>query len=94
MKKHMKKGELIKRVCDYYEISKADLFSKSRKIPIPEAKQVIFYYFQVNRIKSQQSIADMFGYNTASTICTLVQRFKERMEVDKNFAEKVNEILK
>lgn len=94
MKKRFKKSELIKRVCDYYEISKADLFSKSRKIPIPEAKQVIFYYFQTNRIKSQQSIANMFGYNTASTICTLVQRFKERMQVDNNFAEKVNEILK
>jgi chromosomal replication initiation ATPase DnaA len=92
--KQLKKNELIKKVCDYYEISKADLFSKSRKIPIPEAKQVIFYYLQINRIKSQQSIADLFGYKQSSTICTLVQRFKNRMDVDKTFKQKVNEILK
>ena len=92
--KTLKLNELIQRVLICYDLKEKELFSKSRKIPIPEAKQVIFYYLQVNRLKSQQSIADMFGYNTASTICTLVQRFKERMQVDNNFAEKVKEILK
>ena len=76
--------KLILKVCNYNDISRRELMSKSRLREIAESRQIIMYILRRVYRLSFQKIADIFG-KTHATVLYSVGKIKDIMSYDKDF---------
>lgn len=79
--------DLIQRkVCEFYSIKLSDLNGKRRQKKLATARQVAMYLCKQLTTKSLPDIGESFGGKDHSTVIHAVNRVKEQMAVDKEFA--------
>ncbi|KPA18863.1 transposase [Candidatus Magnetomorum sp. HK-1] len=79
------------KVCEYYSID-SDQLHFSKRAVFNEARAVAVYLSRYLRGESLKSIGEQFEINNYSTVSTIIERFKERLRMDKALSLKVDEI--
>ena len=83
--------KLILKVCNYNDISRRELMSKSRLREIAESRQIIMYILRRVYRLSFQKIADIFG-KTHATVLYAVGKIKDIMSYDQDFKLMVKDL--
>lgn len=79
-------------VCDYFDIKKELIQSKSRKREIVQARQVAMYFTKAYTELSLSQIGSHIGKRNHATVHHACNTVKGLIEVDKNFRSNVEEI--
>tara|TARA_R110002096_G_scaffold210537_2_gene397874 strand:+ start:1122 stop:1448 length:327 start_codon:yes stop_codon:yes gene_type:complete len=82
-------NNLIKRVCESYEISDKELMSKRRLAYIVRPRQIIMYILRNDHKMTLERIATLFNKNHA-TIIHSVKSIENMISYDKDLKNKVN----
>lgn len=85
--------DIIQAVCDEYNITREQLHSKSRKQPLPEARQIVAWYNVKALNQSLNQVKRFLGYGNHSSVIHCVKTVNNRMEVEREFRELVEKIL-
>lgn len=86
----MNLDEIEKRISNIYIIE--NIFVKSRKQDIVEARALLFWILKIKLGKSFCEIGRCYGYNHA-TIIHHVNRISSQMKFDKKFNKRIEEIV-
>ncbi|MGD9217575.1 MAG: helix-turn-helix domain-containing protein [Desulfobacteraceae bacterium] len=73
-------NDIIAAVCDIYSIDKAQLYSAKRGA-INEARNMAIYMLRYIRGDSLTTIGKVFDIQSYSTVSSIVERFKVRMQM-------------
>lgn len=74
----------ILAVCVHIEISPSSLSSKSRKRPVPYARQLLCYFLFIEEKFEQMQIAEIFGWTEHSTVSVSVKIIQEWIQSNAN----------
>lgn len=86
--------DVIAQVCDYCKVSKNDLFGKTRKANIVEARQISMYLAQKYAKLSTNKIGLLIGGRNHTTVIYSINSVEALMQSDAKFRQKVEEIEK
>lgn len=82
---------ILKLVCDYYEISEADLL-KTRRGRSNEPRNVLIYLVRWFRRESLKEIGQQFKIEKYSTVSSIIERVKKQLHSDRVFRKHINEL--
>ena len=80
---------LCAAVCQYYKISKEELFSKSKKAPFVEARHIFIYLLSTYTQLSQSEITKKLGSFDHSKISYSIKIVSERVKTGDEETKKV-----
>ena len=86
-------NDIINAVCDFYAIDKAHLRDAKRGT-INEARNMAIYLLRYLRGDSLTSIGKVFDIQSYSTVSSIIERFKVRMQTEQKLLKKVEETRK
>lgn len=88
--------QLINATCEFYGIEYDDLMSKTRKHPLSEARQVIFYHIKekYGLYRSYKKPLQKYTKLDRTTIIYGAKKIKEAMEFDKDLQLRVENVYK
>jgi len=86
-------GKVIATVCDHYRISKSELLLSKRGTENLPRDLAIYLVRQLCRL-TLPHVGSEFGIKNHSTVSSVVQRMKSRVESDKRLCRELNEIIK
>ena len=96
IKIRMDPQEIINFVCDYLNVDKKMVLSRTRKKPYPEIRRIIIYflvkYTYIYRKETLTKIGELFSNLTHCDIIFHNKRANELMQVDKNFNNLIENI--
>lgn len=84
--------DIIKIVCDYYEISLDELNRVSRKTEIIKPRQVCHYFLRKFTILSYREIGNLVGKKNHATVMNSCLTVNNLKDTDKTFALEMIEI--
>ncbi|HTN35859.1 MAG TPA: helix-turn-helix domain-containing protein, partial [Arachidicoccus sp.] len=84
--------DIQKMVASFYNVSYNDLFSKSRKQEIVQARQITMYLAKKFTNNSLKNIGTHFSGKDHTTVIHSCQTVENRMETDSGYREKFLEI--
>ncbi len=82
---------IVDVVADFYNINTDDLYGKSRKREISDARQVLMYFAKVEAQMSSTNIGLRLSRNHA-TVLHACKQIEERMSVDENLRDELEQI--
>lgn len=82
---------IIGAVCNLYGIDRTRLF-RARRGVLNEARSMAAYLCRYLRGESLTSIGNIFGIDSYSTVSSIIERFKERKQSDRNLMKKVEQL--
>lgn len=85
--------DIINAVCNYYSIDNVELFAAKRGV-VNEARNMAIYLFRYLRGDSLTTIGKVFDIQSYSTVSSIIERFKVRMQTERKLARKVEEAKK
>ncbi|MBR1787729.1 MAG: chromosomal replication initiator protein DnaA [Bacteroidaceae bacterium] len=83
---------IIEAVCTMWNVTQEDIFSKSRKAHIVQARQTAMCLAQKHTKLTVSKIGLHIGGRNHATVLHAIKQVKDRMAIDKNFAQQVSEI--
>ena len=83
---------IVDKVAKYYQISTAELKSKSRVTNIKNARQVAMYLLQEELSLSTPKIAAEVGIGDHSTVCHGIKKIKNDLKLNFTLREQISEI--
>jgi chromosomal replication initiation ATPase DnaA len=86
-------NDIINAVCAFYGIEKAQLRAAKRGT-INEERDMAIYLLRYLRGDSLSSIGKVFDIQSYSTVGSVIERFKVRMQSERKLLRKVKEIRK
>lgn len=81
-------------VCDFFNVDRNDVMSKSRKREIAQARQVAIYLTKSLTDLSLKAIGQRFGGRDHSTVIHSIQAVEDLIKTDRNFKQQMEEIQK
>ncbi len=81
---------IIKGVCAFYNVSREDLF-KSKRGEFNEPRSAAIFLFRELRRDSLREISAQFHMEKYSSISSIIQRLKQRMQKDRELKSRINE---
>ena len=84
---------IINAVCDYYGMEKAQLRAAKRGT-VNEARNMAVYLLRYLRGDSLSAIGKVFDIESYSTVSSIIERLKTRMQTEKKLLRRVEEIRK
>lgn len=84
--------QIIDVVTSYYSVKLSDLQSKRRHKSITEPRQVCMWLARRRTRFSLEEIGGYFGGRDHTTVMHAIKTVEERMELDKNFGQEVEEL--
>lgn len=84
--------DVIAQVCDYCKVSRNDVFSKSRKANLVEARQIAMYLAQKYAKLSTSKIGLLVGNRNHTTVIHSINAVKDLLQQDQEFRHRVEEI--
>ncbi len=91
-KKELTVDDIVAAVCQHYGTKQRDIFSKSRKQNIVQARQLAIYLSHKYTELSYTQLGRSFGGRDHSTILHSCNQIVRRMSVDKMFRHEVEEL--
>ena len=85
--------DIINAVSNYYSIDNVELFAAKRGV-VNEARNMAIYLFRYLRGDSLTTIGKVFDIQSYSTVSSIIERFKVRMQTERKLARKVEEAKK
>lgn len=92
--KRITASEVIRRVCEYFNISEKELLSNSRKRHVLEPRQVAMWLARQVGGMSLKSIGSVFGGKDHSTVIHSIRKVEMKMEHDPAFRHMLEELKK
>lgn len=83
---------IIKETCNYYTLTKGDLFGKSRKSDIIHARHVAMYLCQTLTDTSYPAIGRAFGNKDHTTVMHAVGKIKKKMSEDRDLYSQIERL--
>ncbi len=83
---------IIDTVCTYFQVKPEDIFTASRKQNIVQVRQIAMYFAQKFTDLSSARIGALIGKRNHATVLHSCNQVQDRLHVDKNFKQKVDEI--
>jgi REP element-mobilizing transposase RayT len=80
-------------LCEYYRIDEAQLCCTKRAV-FNEARAMGLYLSRQLRGESLKCIGEQFGIDKYSTVSTVIERFKVRLQSDRSLQHRVNQVRK
>ena len=84
--------QIIDTVCNYFNVKRDDIFTKSRKQAIVQVRQVAMYLAQKYTKLSSARIGALVGNRNHATVLHSCKMVDDRLHVDKAFKAKVEEV--
>lgn len=84
--------DILEKVCSHYNVSQADVNSKSRKHEIVEVRQLAMYFAQKYTKMPASRIGKLVGGRDHATVIHSCNRVSTRMKTDKAFLEEIRSI--
>ncbi len=85
---------ILDKVCNYFNVKQEDVFTKCRKQPVAQVRQIAMYLAQKHTNLSLARIGALIGKRTHATVLHSCNVVEDRLHVDKNFKSKMDEIEK
>jgi len=85
------KDTVIKAVCDYWNVGVDDLI-ESKRGQLNEPRNAAVYLTRRLRHDSLQEISAQFKMNTYSSVSSIIERMKVRIEADKKIQKRIVEL--
>jgi putative transposase len=82
------KGSVIRAVCDYWNVGVDDLI-ESKRGQLNEPRNAAIYLTRRLRHDSLQEISSQFKMNKYSSVSSIVERMKVRIEADKKIKKRI-----
>ena len=92
-KKRISTEKIIENVCDFYNISKKEILSKSRKKELVFPRQIIMYLFREELNLSLPSIGIKLGNKDHTTVSYGCEKIGEKIKKDEEFVKNL-EVIK
>ena len=89
-------NQYVRQVCKAFNISRKELFSKTKKIDAADARHLLYYLCSKRKIKLayiQQYMGDNDYEIGHSSINYGITKFTEMLESDEDWKEYVNDII-
>ncbi|MFH2219223.1 MAG: transposase [Pseudomonadota bacterium] len=86
-----KKEVIIKQVCKYFDVGVEDLF-KSRRGSVNEPRNAAIYLIRTLRHDTLEQIGTHFRMNKYSSVSSIIERMKKRIQRDRKLRKKINEL--
>jgi chromosomal replication initiator protein len=84
--------DILERVCDHYNVSQQNVFSKSRKRDYVIVRQVSMYLAQKYTKMPASRIGQLIGGRDHSTVIHSCSTIEQRLKVDKSFSSELSSI--
>ena len=84
--------DILERVCDHYNVSQQNVFSKSRKRDYVIVRQVSMYLAQKYTKMPASRIGQLIGGRDHSTVIHSCTAVEQRLKVDKSFSAELSSI--
>ena len=85
---------VLDKVCGYFNVKQEDVFTKCRKQPVAQVRQIAMYLAQKHTNLSLARIGSLIGKRTHATVLHSCSVVEDRLHVDKAFKSKMDEIEK
>lgn len=85
---------ILDKVCGYFNVKQEEVFTKCRKQPVAQVRQIAMYLAQKHTNLSLARIGTLIGKRTHATVLHSCNVVEDRLHVDKNFKSKMEEIEK
>ena len=85
---------ILDKVCGYFNVKQEDVFTKCRKQPVAQVRQIAMYLAQKHTNLSLARIGSLIGKRTHATVLHSCSVVEDRLHVDKAFKSKMDEIEK
>lgn len=85
--------KIISQVCGFYCITETQLYSNTRKLPVPFARQVIMYILKEYYHYTFSKAGAVFGLDHATAIFSY-RKISGLLEVDKEFKKEFKQLMK
>ena len=83
---------ILDKVCGYFNVKQEDVFTKCRKQPVAQVRQIAMYLAQKHTNLSLARIGSLIGKRTHATVLHSCSVVEDRLHVDKAFKSKMDEI--
>lgn len=83
--------QIIAAVCNHYDIDRKELF-RTKRGALNEARGMAIYLCRYLRGASLTSIGKEFEIDSYSTVSSIIERFKARIQVDRKLSRKVERV--
>ena len=83
---------ILDKVCNYFNVKQEDVFTKCRKQPVAQVRQIAMYLAQKHTNLSLARIGALIGKRTHATVLHSCNVVEDRLHVDKNFKSTMDEI--
>ena len=84
--------DILEKVCQHFNVTQQNVFSKSRKREYVQARQVSMYLAQKYTKIPSARIGKLIGGRDHSTVIHSCSTIEQRLKVDKSFVEEMNSI--
>ena len=84
--------DILEKVCEHYNVSQQNVFSKSRKRDYVQVRQISMYLAQKYTKMPASRIGQLIGNRDHSTVIHSCTAVEQRLKVDKAFMEEINSI--
>ena len=84
--------DILDKVCQHYNVSQQNVFSKSRKRDYVLARQISMYLAQKFTNMPTSRIGHLIGGRDHSTVIHSCTAVEQRLKVDRAFMEEINSI--
>lgn len=90
--KEVSLDKIVEEVSNIYNISQEDIYGKSRKAEIVQARQLSIYLAQLHTRLSVSKIGLLIGNKNHATVLHSIKAIKNRLKTDKALKEQIDEL--
>ncbi len=84
--------DILEKVCHHFGVTQQNVFSKSRKQPVVQVRQISMYLAQKHTKMSAARIGQLIGDRDHSTVIHSCNTVEKRLKIDKAFVAELNSI--
>lgn len=84
--------EIIRKVCDHYDMEESAIYAKTRKREVVQVRQVAMYLAKKYTETSSSKIGQLIGNKDHATVLHACKMVRDQIEVDKAFKADVEEL--
>lgn len=93
-RKEITLDRIMECICQFYDVRAEDIYGKSRKAHIAQARHMCMYLAQEHVQMTASKIGAMIGNRDHSTVIHSVKTVKQQLDVDKNVQQDVQQLEK
>ncbi|MFH0987424.1 MAG: chromosomal replication initiator protein DnaA [Patescibacteria group bacterium] len=91
-KKRISPNKIIENVCDFYNVTRKEILSKSRKKELVSPRQIIMHFLREELALSLPSIGVKLGNKDHTTVGYSCEKVEEKLKKDADFAKEIDVI--